>query len=64
MTELSASWRRFSETMRDESTSTYADNGIANCFNLVPYISYMVGEKMRRIVFRVKQVVFESQCMK
>ncbi len=55
-----------SETTRDESTSTYADNGIAySCFHLFP-LHFSCGPdilKMRRNVLRVKQVVFESWCL-
>ncbi len=54
-----------SETTTDESTLTYADNGIY----LSKIISFMclvarIVKNMRRDVFCVKQVVFESRCMK
>ncbi len=67
MMELSASDTAYSlKTKREKSTSTY-NNGLAySCFHLFPlYFScgpYIL--KKRNNVFCVKQVVFESRCLK
>ncbi len=56
-----------SETTRDEYTSTYADNDLDySCFNSFPSFQNVscglyIVKKMRRNIFRVKQVVFESR---
>ncbi len=47
-----------SETKRDESTSTHADNGVA--YSRFKFILIFILNKMRRTVFRVKQCFWKS----
>ncbi len=51
-------WDILSETMRDESTLTYADNVLNYSLNIC-LVACKV-KNMRRNVFRIIQVVFEN----
>ncbi len=61
MTELLASDAAYS--LRDGSTSTYADNGIAVLIYFNISVVHSEKKKKRGNVFRIKHV-FESLCLK